>query len=325
MEATEYTQFIGIDVAKTKFDVALWGDKKVQTYKYNEKGRGQLVEWLQVEVEKSNCLIVIEATGGLEQGVVSDLLLHEYAVAKINPKRARDFARALGVLAKTDKIDAQMLAHFAATIKPEVRPLKDAQQIELSAHVTRRRQLTQMLIDEKNRLQTVAVQMRPRVDKHIKWLNDELKELEQDIDDLIDSNTHWSDNRQRLTSVPGIGSVTSMTLIAELPELGSLKPKQITCLVGLAPFNRDSGSMKGKRMIWGGRATVRKSLYMAAVTAIRRNPVIAAFYNQLRTRPVDPKPFKVAITACMRKLLIIMNAIIRDQSEWNDNFVPQTA
>ena len=322
MDTPTYTQFVGIDMAKAKFDVALWGDKAVKTYANDIAGRAKLLQWLESTVETAQCLIVVEATGGLEQALVSDLLLSDYAVAKINPKRGRDFARALGVLAKTDKIDAQLLARFAATIQPEVHPLKDAQQIELSAHITRRRQLTQMLISEKNRLSTVISQMRPRVAKHITWLEDELLSVEQEIDQLIDSNADWKKNRERLTQIPGIGPATSMTLIGELPELGSLNPKQIAALVGLAPFNRDSGFFKGKRIIWGGRADVRKSLYMAALSAARWNPVIQTFYHRLRNEL--GKPFKVAITACMRKLLVIMNAMIRDQSDWDAKFVPQS-
>ncbi|MCO5191735.1 MAG: IS110 family transposase [Anaerolineae bacterium] len=323
MDQPIYTHFVGIDVAKAKFDVALWGNKTVQTYTNDVPGRAQLLQWLQETVDGTHCLIVVEATGGLEQAVISDLLLADYPVAKINPKRARDFARALGLLAKTDKIDARLLARFAQTIQPEVYPLKDAQQIELSAHLTRRRQLTQMLIAEKNRLSTAVSSMRERIEKHIRWLEEELLSVEQNIDTFIDSNSDWKHNRQQLTQIPGVGPVTSMTLIAELPELGTLNPKQITSLVGLAPFNRDSGAMKGRRTIWGGRAAVRRALYMAAVSAMRWNPIIRTFYQRLRTK--GGKPFKVAITACMRKLLVIMNAMIRDHSDWDAKFVPRSA
>lgn len=322
MDTPTYTQFIGIDMAKAKFDVALWGDKSVKTYANDIAGRANLLQWMKETVDTTQCLIVVEATGGLEQAVISDLLLSDYAVAKINPKRGRDFARALGVLAKTDKIDAQLLARFAATIKPEVHPLKDAQQIELSAHLTRRRQLTDMLVSEKNRLATAISPMRSHVEKHIKWLEEERLSIEQAIDTLIDSNSEWKKNRKRLIQVPGVGQVTSMTLISQLPELGSLNPKQIAALVGLAPFNRDSGTYNGRRVIWGGRADVRKSLYMASVSALRCNPIIQAFYRRLRDEL--GKPFKVAITACMRKLLIIMNAMIRDESDWDAEFVPHS-
>lgn len=322
METPTYTHFIGIDVAKAKLDVALWNDKTVSTYPNDIQGRIDLLQGLQEKVETTECLIVVEATGGLEQAIVSDLLVSNYAVAKINPKRGRDFARALGVLAKTDKIDALLLARFAATIQPEVHPLKDAQQIELSAYLTRRRQLSQMLISEKNRLSTAISKMRPYLEKHIASLEQELQSIEDEIDRMVDSNSDWKQNRERLTQLPGVGPVTSMTLIGQLPELGTLKSKQITALVGVAPFNRDSGTFRGKRSIWGGRADVRKALYMAALSAIRWNPVIRVFYQRLRDAR---KPFKVAITACMRKLLVIMNAMIRDNSDWNPKFVPSVS
>lgn len=321
MDNPTYTQFIGIDVAKTKVDVAQWGSQTVQTYPNDIEGRAKLLQWLAELGAAKQSLIVVEATGGLEQALISELLVVEYPVAKINPKRARDFARALGQLAKTDKIDALLLARFAQTIQPEVYPLKDAQQLDLSAHITRRRQLIQMIVSEKNRFSSAVASMRPRIEKHLKWLDTALADIEQAIDGFINDHSDWKDNQQRLTLITGVGRVTSMTMIAELPELGSLKSKQITALVGLAPFNRDSGSMRGRRMIWGGRAAVRRALYMAAVSAMRWNPVIRTFYQRLRDAG---KPFKVAITACMRKLLIIMNAIIRDKSDWDDKFVPQS-
>lgn len=322
MEKPTYTQFVGIDVAKKKVDVAQWGNKTVQTYTNDIKGRTKLLQWLQGEVDDAaQCLVVVEATGGLEQALISELLVANYAVAKINPKRARDFARALGQLAKTDTIDAQMLAHFAHMIQPEVHPLKDAQQIELSAYLTRRRQLIQMLVSEKNRLSSAVGVIRPRIEKHIKSLDEELLDVDKEINRFIDSNSDWKGNYQRLSQIPGVGPVTTTTLIADLPELGTLKSKQIAALVGLAPFNRDSGAMRGRRMIWGGRAAVRRALYMAAVSAMRWNPVIRTFYQRLRDAG---KPFKVAITACMRKLLLIMNAMIRDKSDWDAKFVPQS-
>ena len=321
MEKPTYTQFIGIDVAKTKVDIAQWGNKTVQTYSNDIEGRTKLLEWLNELGKPPQSLIVVEATGGLEQALISELLAAEYPVAKINPKRARDFARALGQLAKTDKIDAQMLARFAHTIQPQVHPLKDAQQLQLSAHITRRRQLIQMLVSEKNRLSSAVALMRPRIEKHLNWLDSELAEVDTEIDHFIDDHSDWKDNQQRLMLIPGVGRITTMTLLAELPELGTLTPKQIASLVGLAPFNRDSGSMRGRRMIWGGRAAVRRALYMAAVSAMRWNPVIRTFYQRLRDAG---KPFKVAITACMRKLLIIMNAMIRDQSDWDAEFIPAT-
>lgn len=320
MKQSTYARYVGIDVAKKKVDVAQWGDTNVKTYSNDPSGRAKLLQWLQSCGEPADTLVVVEATGGLEQALISELLAASYAVARINPKRARDFARALGQFAKTDKIDALVLANFAYTIQPAVQPLKDAQQLELSAYMTRRRQLIQMIVSEKNRLSSAVLVIRPRIQKHLDSLDAEVADLDMEIDRLIDSNSNWQTNRRRISSVPGIGFVTSTTLVAQLPELGSIKSKQITALAGLAPFNRDSGAMRGRRSIWGGRADVRRALYMAALSAIRWNPVIRVFYQRLRD---SGKPFKVAITACMRKLLLICHALIRDSTDWDEHHFAQ--
>jgi transposase len=258
-------------------------------------------------------LIVVEASGGFEQALVGELAAASLPVVVVNPTRVRNFARAKGQLAKTDKIDAQVIADFAQSIRPEVRPLNPAQQQLIKALVTRRRQLIDMQTAEKNRRTSINPALLPRLDKHLEWLAAELQEIEVELNDWIDKNTHWRETRNRLESVPGVGGVTSFTLIAELPELGTLSRQKIAALVGLAPFNRDSGRTRGRRHIFGGRADVRSVLYMAALSGIRYNPVIQAFYNRLIAKG---KLFKVAITACMRKLLTILNAIVRDGTYW---------
>lgn len=320
MSQISYQQFVGIDIAKDKFDVARYGDKNDQILSNDAAGQSQLVAWLK-ELE-GKVLVVVEATGGFEQDVVTALVEAETAVVKVNPKRARDFARATGRLAKTDKIDAHTLAAFAQAIRLEVTPLKDKTQLHLSALLTRRRQLVQMRTDEKLRLTTVSAAIRPSLDDHIAWLKAEILALETKIDKLIHDNPLWQAKRTKLMAIPGIGPATSLTLLAELPELGTLSPKKIAALVGVAPYNRDSGKFKGKRTIYGGRASVRRPLYMATVTAIRWNPVIKDFFQRLHEQL--HKPYKVAVTACMRKLLVIMNAIIRDDSDWNPDYVHQS-
>ena len=321
MSRSSYQQYIGIDVAKDKFDVARYDSEQLQTLTNDEAGYMQFVSWVNGLVGES--LVVLEATGGFEQGIVSALLEAQVAVVKVNPKRVRDFARATGQLAKTDALDAHIIAAFAQAIRLEVTPLKDTAQRHLSALLTRRRQLVQMRTDEKLRLSAVSKKLRPHLDRHITWLSAEIAALEADIDQFIDKNPRWKAKRAKLTAIPGVGPATSLTLLAELPELGPLSPKQIASLVGVAPFNRDSGKFNGKRSIYGGRASVRRTLYMATVTAVRCNPLIRAFFQRLHLD--NNKPFKVAITACMRKLIIIMNAIIRDDSDWDCNYVHQIA
>jgi len=303
--------FIGIDVSKTDLDVAQWKQKTVKRQANDAAGIATVVKELAAQPAIS--LIVVEASGGFEQALVSELAAAGLPIVVVNPTRVRNFARALGQLAKTDKIDAQVIAHFAQSIRPEVRPLADSDQQYIKALVTRRRQLIDMQTAEKNRRSSINPSLLSRLEKHIAWIADELVEIEAELTHWIDNNARWREIRDRLESVPSVGRVTSFTLLAELPELGTLSRQKIAALVGLAPFNRDSGRFRGRRHIFGGRSDVRSVLYMAALSGIRYNPVLKAFYDRLIA---NGKLFKVAITACMRKLLTILNAIVRDGSSW---------
>ncbi len=304
-------RFIGIDVAKTALDVAQWEQETVERYANDAEGIATIVKGL--DAQPSITLIVVEASGGFEQALVSELAAVGLPIVVVNPTRARNFARALGQLAKTDKIDAQVIARFAQSIRPEVRPLAESDQRYIKALVTRRRQLVDMQTAEKNRRSSINPSLLPRLEKHIAWIAAELAEIETELADWIDQNTHWRETRDRLESVPGVGRVTSFTLLAELPELGTLSRQKIAALVGLAPFNRDSGRFRGRRHIFGGRSDARSVLYMAALSGIRYNPTLKTFYDRLIANGKLPK---VAITACMRKLLTILNAIVRDGSSW---------
>jgi transposase len=259
-------------------------------------------------------LIVSEATGGFEQVVAGALGAAGLPIVVVNPRQIRDFARALGRLAKTDRIDAETIALFAERVQPELRPLPDAEARLLGELVARRRQVIEMIVAEGNRARLLeSRRLKKRIERHRSALQDELSKIDGEIDDTIRGTPIWRENEDLLKSVPGVGNGVARTLLAELPELGSLGRKQIAALVGVAPFNRDSGTLRGKRTVWGGRATIRASLYMAALVASRFNPVIARFYRRLLAAG---KPKKLALTACMRKLLIILNAIIRDQRPW---------
>lgn len=311
MEQQTEGTFFGIDVSKTTLDLAQWGQKKVTQFENNATGIADLVAALPSETAVT--LIVVEASGGFEQAMVAELAAVSLPIVVVNPTRVRNFARAKGQLAKTDKIDARMIADFAEAIRPEVRPLATAEQQLIKALVTRRRQLIDMQTAEKNRRTSTNPELSPRLEKHLAWLETELAEIEEDLNDWIDQNLQWREKRASLESVPGVGKVTSFTLLAELPELGTLSRQKIAALVGLAPFNRDSGRFRGRRHIFGGRSDVRSVLYMAALSGICYNPVLKTFYDRLIAKGKLPK---VAITACMRKLLTILNAIIRDGSAW---------
>jgi len=301
---------VGIDVSKSKLDVAVSGNGTVREWGNDEQGRRVLSGWLsEQEVE----LVVLEASGGIEAALVSELVEASIPVAVVNPTRVRAFARADGQLAKTDRIDAQLIARFGATMKPKARAIRDQAQLELSQQVTRRRQMVLMVTAEKNRAQTALGAMKAQIERHIAWLQSEIECLEQEINQAILADPVWQESAERLQSMPGVGAVTAATLVAELPELGRLNRQKITALVGLAPFNRDSGKQRGQRRIFGGRASVRNVLYMAALSAIKCNPVIRAFYQRL----VDKgKVKKVAITACMRKILVILNTMTKTQQAW---------
>jgi transposase len=263
--------------------------------------------------------IVLEATGGYESVVVAALVSEQLPVVVVNPRQVRDFARATGQLAKTDQLDAHVLAHFAAAIQPAIRPLPDATTRALSALVARRRQLQDMLTAEQNRLLNAALQdgphaLRKQLSEHIDWLRRQVKDLDDELNQQIRSTPLWREREDLLRSIPGIGPIVSATLLSQLPELGQLDRKAIAKLVGVAPLSRDSGTLRGKRTIWGGRAAVRAALYMAALVATRHNPQIRTFYQRLVTAG---KARKLALVACMRKLLLLCNAILRTHTHWS--------
>ncbi|MGW8319909.1 MAG: IS110 family transposase [Candidatus Promineifilaceae bacterium] len=302
--------FVGIDVSKSHLDLAEWGKNCVSQFENDEKGILQLVQELK---EMSPTLIVLEASGGWEMTVAAELAFAELPTVVVNPTRVRNFARATGQWAKTDRLDALMLARFAQAIRPEVRPLRNEQEAYLVALVTRRRQVIEIMTAEKNRRSTSHGLIGQRLEEHITWLKDELKSLEEEISRFVQNNVVWQEKETLLRSVPGVGPVTAFTLLAELPELGTLNRQKIAALVGVAPFNRDSGPRRGKRRIFGGRAGVRRTLYMAALSGSKSNPVIRAFYERLLA---NGKEKKVALAACMRKLLVILNAMLRDKETW---------
>lgn len=303
-------KYVGIDVAKSHLDVAVRPSGQRWRYQRDEAGIAALVHRLSQE---KPALIVIEATGGLEMSVVSALLQAALPVVVVNPRQVRDFAKATGRLAKTDQLDADVLAHFGEALKPTPRPLPSEQQRQLDTLIGRRRQLVEILVAERNRQSIALPKAQPSLERHITWLEAELGDIEGDLQTLIRETPAWRERDDLLQGVPGVGMVTSTSLLALLPELGQLSHKQIAALVGVAPFNADSGQHKGKRMIWGGRAEVRSVLYMATLSATRFNPTIRTFYQRL---VAAGKPKKVALTAAMRKLLTILNAILRDKQPW---------
>jgi transposase len=302
--------FMGIDVSKLHLDIAVRPtNERFQTENTSEG----IAQWVTQIQALRPTLVVLEATGGWEIAVTVALAAAEIAVAVVNPRQVRDFAKFLGRLAKTDKIDAVILARFAEAIQPEPRPLPDEQTQQLKAILVRRRQLIEMLVAEKNRLGLTHAMIKPHLQEHIIWLEQEVADIDQDLHQRLRNSPLWREKEDLLRSVKGIGPVTATTLLAELPELGQLNRKQIAALVGVAPFNCDSGNMHGRRAIWGGRACVRNVLYMAALSACRFNPVIRTFYDHLIQAG---KLKKVALVACMRKLLTILNAMIRSGKPW---------
>jgi transposase len=304
--------FVGIDVSKARLDVAMRPSDETESVSNDGAGIDSLVKRFK---EIRPALIVLEATGGFERQVMRALASAELAVVAANPRQVRDFAKATGRLAKTDRIDALVLARFAEAVRPSVRPMPDEVTLELRALFARRRQITEMIVAETNRLSGAAKAVSKRINAHIDWLKKELQRADHDLDQSIRQSPIWQANEDLLKSVPGIGPVVSRTLLAELPELGTLNRKQVAALVGIAPLNRDSGTFKGRRAIWGGRATVRATLYMAALVASRRNAVMRIFYKRLRAAGKAPK---VALVACMRKLLTIINAMIKHKTRWSE-------
>jgi len=302
--------YVGIDVSKTQLDIGVRSEPQCWSVTNDEEGIGQLVMRLQA---LEPALVVLEATGGLELAAVAALATVGLPVVVVNPRQVRDFAKATGKLAKTDTIDAQVLAHFAQAVRPKPRPLPDAHTQALVALLTRRSQLITMLTAERNRLRRAPRSIRSSIHTIIAALQQQLHQMDEDLADALRQSPVWRERDNLLRSVPGVGRVVSMTLLAELPELGSLNRKKIAALVGVAPLNRDSGAFRGRRMVWGGRAKVRAALYMATLVATQHNTIIQMFYHRLCRAG---KAKKVALTACMRKLLTILNAMLQRQTPW---------
>lgn len=313
-------QWIGIDVSQAWLDIVLRPSGTYWRLDNQQSGWEQLISQLDtIEVK----LVVVESTGGMERGVVQVLQHQALPVAVINPKRARDFAKASGRLAKTDRIDAGVLAHFAQAMEPIPKPLASEAQAALSDLVSRRAQLVEMLNSEQRRLHSVRNRSaKADIETHIEWLKGRIKGMDAEIDGLRQENQDWQQQYEWLTSVPGVGRVVAMTLLAALPELGQLSSKQLASLVGVAPLNCDSGKMRGKRHIVGGRALVRSVLYMSALVAVQHNPVISAFYQRLLQAG---KAKKVALIACAHKLLGILNALLKHQVAWSNPLLAEPA
>lgn len=311
--AAEVT-YVGVDVSKARLDIAAEPSGEQWSVDNDATGIASLVERLKGEVIGR---IVVEATGGQERRLVAELYQAGLPVALVNPKRVRHFARALGRLAKTDRIDAAVLAGFGRLTEPLLVRLPSEQEEALATLVTRRREVVDMRTAEENRLRLAKPAARARLEKHIRWLNEEEAELRREIEDLMHATPELDDKHTLLCSVPGVGLVLSATLLSRLPELGQLTRRKIASLVGVAPFNRDSGPRHGPRRIAGGRHAVRAVLYMATISALKCNPVLIAFKRRLMAQG---KSSKVAIVACMRKLLTVLNAMLREKRPWSDSF-----
>ena len=304
---------IGIDVSKAKLDVFASLTEQWREFSNDEEGAATLIAELG---SLSPSRVIVEATGGYERVLVAQLTMAGLPVVVVNPRTVRAFAKSLGLLAKTDKIDAQVLAKYGDVIRPALRLLPDTQTQELADQLSRRRQLLDMLVAEGLRLKQAHNRVvRHDIQEHIDWLKKRLKAVDGDLRRSIQASDLWRAQDEMLSEVPGVGDQTSVMLLACLPELGKLSNKAIAALVGVAPFNRDSGTLRGRRHIWGGRATVRTALYMAALSAVRYNPAIREFYKRLRDKG---KAAKVAIVASMRKLLTVLNAMVRDNTRWRD-------
>jgi transposase len=303
--------FVGIDIAQATLDLVAVGGVVPTPLPNDATGHAQLVAAL---TPLAPTLIVCEATGGYERELVTALASAGLPIVVVNPRQVRDFARATGQLAKTDQLDAAVLARFAQRVQPAVRPVPSAAQQQLQALVLRRRQLIEMLGQETNRLRLARPEVRRRLAAHVRWLEREVGHADGALQAALEASPLWQVQEDLLRSIPGIGPVVARTLVALLPELGQLDGRQIAALVGVAPLNRDSGQHRGRRQVWGGRAPVRAALYMAALVASRRNPVLHAFYQRLRAAG---KPAKVALVACMRKLLVIANAVLKHQAPWS--------
>jgi transposase len=303
-------QHVGIDVSKDRLDIAI-SDGREFHYGNDEAAHGQLCELL---VREAPQLIVMEATGGYERQAAAELAAAGLQVRIVNARHVRDFAKASGRLAKTDRLDAKVLVAFAQAMKLEAREVACEELQELQALIVRRRQLIEMLVMEKNRVRLARPEIKHGLKKHIEWLEQQVRGADQDLGLALRANGVWREKAELLTSVPGIAQTTALKLLASLPELGTLNRREISALAGVAPFNRDSGRWSGKRSIYGGRAMARAALYMSALVGVRYNPVLKGFYQRLRAAG---KPAKVALVACMRKLLTILNSMIRHRQPWS--------
>lgn len=302
--------YVGIDISKAFLDIAIYPEREVWREPYDQAGMKRLKDRL-VRLKPER--VVMEATGGLETQLCSYLVGYHLPVVIVNPRQVRDFARSMGQLAKTDRLDALVIARFGEAIKPPLQALKTEEEQLLSALLARRNQLIEMVISEKNRMSLAPTIVAKEISRHIVWLKKRIRDADNDIDQWVKTSPAWQAQTDLLQSVPGVGRVMAFTLMARLPELGRVNSKQVAHLVGVAPLNCDSGTKRGKRKIWGGRSDVRAVLYMSALTAIRHNPVIKQFYDRLCDQG---KPKKVAITACMRKLLVILNSMTKTQTYW---------
>ncbi len=307
----QQSNYVGIDVAKAWVDVAVQPTGRAGRVNYEDDAVAALVAQLQ---KMEPAAVILESIGGLETSLVAALATAALPVAVVNPRQVRDFAKSTGQLAKTDRLYAQILAHFGEEVRPPIRPLRDADTQALAALVARRRQVLTMLTAEKNRLSRAVAEVHPYIRDHIAWLEQERNNLDVDPSAHIRQSPVWREKDDLLRSVPGVGWQVSVTLLANLPELGTLSRNQIAALVGLAPFSRDSGTHRGRRTVWGGRAAVRATLYMGALVATRCNPIIREFYQRLLAAG---KPKKLALTACMRKLLTILNSMVKNDEHWD--------
>ena len=312
-------RFVGIDVSKAQLDVGVRPTGKRWTLPYDQTGIEGLIPQI---VDLEPALVLLETAGGLELPLVAALAAAALPVVVVNPRQVRDFAKATGTLAKTDTLDAGVLAHFADAVRPEVRPLKDAETQVLNSLTARRHQVMTMLVSEKNRLGTAIGAVSPRIEALIAWLEQELSDLDKGLRQTLRRSPVWREKDDLLRTVPGVGEQISLTLLANLPELGTLNRRQIAALMGVAPYNRDSGTLRGKRAVWGGRSRVRAVLYMGALVASRHNPAIRDFYQRLLAAG---KPKKVALVASMRKLLVILNGMLKHGSPWCDMTQPVAA
>jgi transposase len=309
--STTRRTYVGVDVSKATLNVAILPARQHFVVSNDEAGIDELLGRL---TQVSDALVVLEASGGFERPLAAALAASGVALFVVNPRQARDFAKATGTLAKTDALDAFVLARFAEAIRPTPRAIPDAEAREFREILARRRQIIRMMTAEKNRLGASSSKaVCGRIEAHIRWLEKELSRTDRDLDETIENSPAFKENEALLRSVPGVGPVLCRTLLAELPELGSLSPRELSALVGVAPLNRDSGTLRGRRTVWGGRARVREALYMGALIASRFNPAIKEFYERLLAAG---KPKKVALVACMRKLLTILNAVMRERVPW---------